>query len=105
VYATPAIPPATPWLDAAPPPAPTLAVTTSGTALTVAITPGAGEGAYRWLVRWRDGTTWRQRVYPSTLRSVALTAPAGVSAVDGIVVNALDAVWNASADAVWRPGS
>ena len=105
VYATPAIPPATPWLDAAPPPAPTLAVTTSGTALTVAITPGAGEGAYRWLVRWRDGTTWRQRVYPATQRSVALTAPAGVSAVDGIVVNALDAVWNASADAVWRPGS
>jgi hypothetical protein len=56
-------------------------------------------------VRWRDGTTWRQRVYPATQRSVALTAPAGVSAVDGIVVNALDAVWNASADAVWRPGS
>ncbi|MBU6366387.1 MAG: family 10 glycosylhydrolase [Gemmatimonadetes bacterium] len=105
VYATPAIPPATPWLDAAAPPAPTVAVTNTGTALSVAITPAAGEAAVRWLVRWRDGTTWRQRVYPATLRTVAVTAPTGAAAVDGVVVNALDATWNASADAVWRPGS
>lgn len=98
LYATGAIPPASPWLDAAPPAAPAVSVVTGATAHTVTLTSGSSD-TWLYLVRWRANTTWRQRLVPVTLRTVDVPS----SGVDGIVVNAVDRAGNASADAVWRP--
>lgn len=97
LYAERAIPPATTWLDAAAPAVPTLAVTGTPGALTVSTT--VDPDAYWWLVRWRAGAVWDQRLVPVTEPSVAIAT----LGVDAVVVHAVDRVGNASAPAVWRP--
>ena len=91
-YATPALVPATPWLDDQPPPAPGLRL--AGT--RVAIEPGAGEAAARWAVWRRVGGTWVFAVLPAAQRSFALD---GAGAV---VVSAVDRVGNVSARTALR---
>ena len=98
LYANGAIPPASPWLDAAPPSAPTLSVVAGATTHTVSLASGSSD-TWWYLVRWRANGSWRQRLVPVTQRTVDVPA----SGVDGIVANALDRAGNASADAVWRP--
>ncbi|MFN5582741.1 glycoside hydrolase family 10 protein, partial [Gemmatimonas sp.] len=97
LYAGGAIPPATTWLDGSAPAALALTVVPSGSSLQV--TTSASGDAWWWLLRWRVNGAWRQRLVPSTQRTVDIAA----SGVDGVVVNAVDRVGNASADAVWRP--
>jgi uncharacterized lipoprotein YddW (UPF0748 family) len=98
LYANGAIPPASPWLDAAPPPVPAVAVAVGSTAYTVTLTGGSSD-TWWYLVRWRASGTWRQRLVPVTQRVVDMPA----SGVDGIVVNAVDRAGNASGEAIWRP--
>ena len=98
LYANGAIPPASAWLDAAPPAAPAVSVVTGATAHTVTLTSGSSD-SWWYLVRWRANNAWRQRLVPVTQRTVDVPA----SGVDGIVVNAVDRAGNASADVVWRP--
>jgi hypothetical protein len=50
------------------------------------------------LLRWRVNGEWRQRVIASVQRAADIPA----ANVDGVVLNALDKVGNASADVVWR---
>lgn len=84
-YATPALVPATPWLDDRPPPAPRLRL--AGT--EVAIEPGAGEAAARWALWRRIDGRWRFDVLPGArLRFDAAGA-------DAVVVSAVDRVGNA----------
>lgn len=95
-FADGALPPATTWLDAGPPPAPGVTVVESQGELDVVIT---GSDARWWLVRWRTRGRWSQRLLPASQRTFVTDA----SGVDAVVVNAIDRVGNASEDARWRP--
>jgi uncharacterized lipoprotein YddW (UPF0748 family) len=94
LYRVRAIPPASPWLDGAPPAAPSLAVAGGG-ALT--LTPGLGETPRWWVLRIFSGTSWTTRVVFGAERSVAL--PNGATRV---IVNAVDPAGNLSGLAEWR---
>ena len=99
VYGAPALPPPSTWLDNTPPAAPSVAVTAVGSSLRVSITP-IGSDLLAWhLVRWRTNGAWAQKTLSSASRSIDVTA----AGVDGVVVNAIDRVGNASVDVVWRP--
>lgn len=99
LYAEPAIPPATTWLDAVAPAEPTSA-TVTGTPGALAIPPAGVPDAYWWLVRWRANGQWGQRLVRANVPSIALNA----MEVDGIVVDAIgNEVGNASPPVVWRP--
>jgi uncharacterized lipoprotein YddW (UPF0748 family) len=104
VYREPAVPPATPWLDATPPARPTIHVAESagqGGERVYTVTPGAADADVRWwVVRWRGGGVWSQRVVRGTEPAVAVSSPAPV---DVIALHAADRVWNAGEPAVWRP--
>jgi len=99
VFATRALPPATHWLDAVAPPAPTMIVTSTGAVLRVSITPVTSEPLSWYLIRWRTNGAWSQRLQ----RVSALTADVPSAGTDGVVINAIDKVGNASTDVVWRP--
>jgi uncharacterized lipoprotein YddW (UPF0748 family) len=92
-YRTRAILPASTWLDATPPSAPSVAV--SGSALT--LTPGAGQPARWWVLRSHTTSAWTTRVIFAAERSIALEA-----GVDRALVNAVDQAGNVSAPAEWR---
>ena len=93
VYREAALVPASPWLDATPPGAPTLSI--SGNA--VQITPASGEPARWWAVRQRAGGAWTTRVLFGDQRAVAIDA-----SVDRVLVQAVDQAGNLSAAAEWR---
>ena len=93
LYRVRAIPPASPWLDAAQPSAPT--ITVAGGTLT--LTPGAGEAPRWWVLRLFTGTAWATRVVFAAERTVTL--PNGAARV---IVNASDDTGNISAPAEWR---
>lgn len=99
VYAARAVPPATTWLDGTAPPAPSVAVTSLGGVWRASITAAGGEPLSWYLIRWRSNGVWSQRLQPAT----TLTADVPTAGTDGVVVNAIDRVGNASADVVWRP--
>jgi hypothetical protein len=61
------------------------------------ITPGAGEPARWWAVRWRTSGTWTSRVLFAAERAVNLG-----SEVDRVLVQAVDQAGNLSAAAEWR---
>lgn len=97
-YAALALPPATTWLDAAPPAAPTLQVAHSGSGVTATI--GGVADARWWLVRWRiGGTTWQAQLVPASTSSVTIAA----TDVDGVVATAIDRAGNAGVGTVWQP--
>lgn len=97
VYASGAIVPASPWLDGTAPTAPSIAVSTSGSNLLVTML-GSSSDVRWWLVRWRIGTTWAQKLLSANV--AATTAPSVLA--DAVVVNAIDKAGNASLDAVWK---
>lgn len=105
VFASAALVPASPWLDAIAPAQPLVAVASAGngTALRLTIAAGAADELSWWLVRWRNGTTWSQRLVPASTVTVDVAASNAGSATNAIVVNALDRAGNASTEAVWRP--
>ncbi|MCC6241767.1 MAG: family 10 glycosylhydrolase [Gemmatimonadaceae bacterium] len=99
----PAIPPASPWLDAAAPGAPTLSVTTgSGGTYLLQITDAASEPLSWWVIRWRNGTTWSQKFVDAAQRTHGIPTSTAAGATNAIVVNAIDQVGNSSTDAIWR---
>ncbi len=98
-YASRALPPATTWLDATPPTAPSIIVTSLGGMLRVSIAAATGEPLAWHLVRWRNNGVWTQKL----LRATVATVDVPLSGTDGVVVNAIDRVGNASIDVVWRP--
>jgi uncharacterized lipoprotein YddW (UPF0748 family) len=92
LYGTRALVPAYPWLDSAAPPAPAVSVT----ARTITITPGAGEAARWWYLRYRSGGSWATRVLFGEQRSFSAT-----DNVERVLVNAVDAAGNSSSAASW----
>jgi uncharacterized lipoprotein YddW (UPF0748 family) len=92
LYAMRAVVPASPWLDATPPPAPSIAVA----GRTVTIAPAAGKPARWWIVRWRGGGRWHVTQLFGDQRSLVATDD-----VERVIVNAIDGAGNASGDARW----
>lgn len=86
-YAEPALAPATPWLDAMPPPAPKLKTQPDG---RVQIVPGQGEAAAKYAVWRRHGAQWRFSVQPAGEPLVA------AHGADAVVVSAVDRTGNES---------
>lgn len=93
-YKTPALVPASPWLDASAPPAPS--VTVQSGALT--ITAAAGETPRWWVVRMHRSTGgW------STLIRFADATPVALdNSVDRVVAQAVDQAGNISGNTEWR---
>lgn len=92
LYAGRAVVPAMPWLDAAPPGTPSIAVN----GRSVRISPAAGEAARWWYVRWRSGSGWTTRVIFGDQRSLTLEP-----APNRVMVNAVDRAGNVSSAATW----
>ena len=86
-YAAPALAPATPWLDATPPPAPKLKPQPDG---RVQIVPGQGEAAAKYAVWRRHGAQWRFSVQPAGEPLVA------ANGAEAVVVSAVDRTGNES---------
>jgi uncharacterized lipoprotein YddW (UPF0748 family) len=93
LYATPALVPASPWLDSTPPPTPLVSV--SGR--TVQMTPGAGEAPRWWVVRSRANGAWSTRVLFGELRTLTLGQDA-----DRALLTAVDQAGNVSSSAAWQ---
>lgn len=101
-FTLPAIVPATPWLDAQAPNAPTVNGETLGQGLRITWTPGAGEAAAWWLVRWRQRAGWKSRVVWGTARSLDVLVADPTDRPDRAAVAALDRVMNLSPDGRWN---
>jgi uncharacterized lipoprotein YddW (UPF0748 family) len=97
LYAEPALVPATPWLDSAPPPVP--ALHHDAPAGRVVVTAAVGETPARYAVWRRHGATWRLALQPADENTVSLAADPALGAVDAVAVLALDRLGNASAPA------
>ena len=103
LFREPAVVPATPWLDDAPPATPRVIVAEGvapggGREWTLALGPGEAQLRW-WVVRWRvAGGAWGVRVLPGTERAHTLRPGAGV---ERIAVHAADGAWNLSAPVVW----
>ncbi|MEP6732605.1 MAG: family 10 glycosylhydrolase [bacterium] len=93
LYASRALVPASPWLDATPPSTPAVSVTTRVAQLTA----GAGDSPRWWVIRERDNGKWTTRILFGDQRSVTLDASA-----DRVLVNAVDQAGNVSEAAIWH---
>lgn len=104
VNTTGAVVPATTWLDATRPAAPAYSVSAPVSGVrTVSITGTAPANTRWWLVRWRDGTTWRSRQVPASVRLINVPPALDGQPVRVIVVNALSHAGVESAPSRWTP--
>jgi uncharacterized lipoprotein YddW (UPF0748 family) len=95
--------PASPWLDATAPTAPTLTVTTGNQSMHVAWTPTGSEAARWFLVQWHTGGgLWLSRTVWGGDRSTSLSFSGTTDRPDVIAVGALDAAMNLSSLAIWK---
>ena len=103
LYAEPALVPASPWLDATPPPRPTATIVVSAATGEpyVRLVPGKGEAPWLWVVRTLQGGRWSTEILPNAVRSHRLGV-AGGGEIERVVVNAVDRTGNLSAAAVAR---
>ncbi|MEO5902538.1 MAG: family 10 glycosylhydrolase, partial [Gemmatimonadaceae bacterium] len=94
LYKDAALVPASPWLDAVPPNAPSISVAND----VVQITPSPGEAARWFVLRSHAAGAWTTRILFGTERSASLT-----SGTDRVIVQAVDQAGNASvASAEWK---
>ena len=94
VFRSPALVPASPWLDAVAPATPTLTMS-SGSVLL--LTPGSSEGPRWWVLRTHSGTTWKTQILFGTARNVMVD-----TSTDHAFLNAVDQAGNLSGAAEWR---
>jgi uncharacterized lipoprotein YddW (UPF0748 family) len=98
-YATPALVPASPWLERGTPDAPLvdLKPQPNGAFELILSTPHTGKPVVRWAVWLRFGDQWDFQVCIQPLLAIAGTKPqANGAPITGIVVSALDRVGNES---------
>jgi uncharacterized lipoprotein YddW (UPF0748 family) len=93
LYKTAALVPASTWLDATPPAAPTITVSNG----TVQITPGTGEATRWWGVRVHSASGWTTRVLFGSDRTISVDG-----GTDRVLVQAVDQAGNLSTAAEWR---
>ncbi|MCX5760892.1 MAG: family 10 glycosylhydrolase [Gemmatimonadetes bacterium] len=101
-YASAAVVPATPWLDATAPSAPGLTVTVQSNAMRALWTPSGTEAARWWLVQWRTATAWNARIVWGGDRSLDIGFTGSADRADVVVIAALDAAMNSSSATIWR---
>ncbi|MBU6367567.1 MAG: family 10 glycosylhydrolase [Gemmatimonadetes bacterium] len=101
-YATPALPPATPWLRVPPPAVPRARLAPTGDGWCVAFTTPAARAPRQWVVRTRTAGGWGTEVLPGTVRSVTLP-PDAASPV--VVVSALNRAGVEGKPLILRPDS
>jgi hypothetical protein len=94
--------PASPWLDATAPAAPTVTATVSSSAIRAQWTPGGTEAARWWLVQWRAGGTWNGRMVWGADRSLDIPFTGTPDRADVVAISALDQAMNLSPHSVWR---
>lgn len=92
LYASPALVPAVPWLDATAPQTPSMNVT----GRVLQLTPGPGEAPRWWVVRTRASGVWTTRILFGDQRSLTL----GVTP-ERVLLTAVDQAGNASGTAAW----
>ena len=100
-FSSTALIPASTWLDAQMPTAPTFSVVSTPSVLRSTIV-GGGKPLAWWAVRWRNGVSWTMRVVPATSSVVDVPTTVFGLPTDAIVVHAVDRVGNASEGTVWR---
>jgi len=98
-YRTPALVPASPWLDDQAPWKPLVQVHASGDGIHATWSVGWGERPWLWAVWEKHGDEWRFHVYPANIHSADF---AGASA---ICVSAVDRCGNESPRQIARPSS
>jgi uncharacterized lipoprotein YddW (UPF0748 family) len=93
-YATPALVPASPWLDANPPAKPEASLTTNPStgAKTLTWKPADEADVFRWAVYTRKDGQWSTQIYPASKRTLLL----GAAAPDAIEIAAVDRTGNES---------
>ena len=99
VYAEPAVVPPSPWLDAAPPPAPRVSVERRGAGVEASFAPRPGETVRQWVVRTERAGAWSWDVAPGDQRTLPVAAGA-----TRVAVSALDRAGNESPAAVVEVG-
>lgn len=88
-YATPALPPATPWLQAPPPPVPVPQVVRVSGATHLRLSPQGRLAPWQWIVRLRTDTAWITMIVPGATSRWAI--PEGIAATT-VTVSALNRV-------------
>ena len=101
-YAEAALVPASPWLDAEGPLAPTVAVRGTGGARWLTL-GRAGEPVRTWIVRERRGGEWEVRLVPGRRLTYTLHADAPHGLPDLVVVSAVDRAGNEGAPTAIEP--
>ena len=106
LYREPALPPATPWLDAVAPARPKARVRTGPDGRPVLeLSRGGREVPWLWVVRERVAGDWITSIIPGD-RATHLVAPGdSLSAGGEVLVNAVDRLGNLSPPAQLRPAS
>ena len=95
-YATPALVPPSPWIDAEAPGAPDVAASRAANGgVTIELTPAAGKATARWAIWARAGGAWRFQVAPSMPRRIDVPGGNG-HGIDRVVVSAVDRLGNES---------
>jgi len=92
VYKSPALVPGSSWLDATPPGAPNITVSTG----RIDIVPAGGEPARWWVVRVHTAAGWKTSVVFAEQRAILIDA-----GVDRVLVQAADQAGNLGASAEW----
>jgi uncharacterized lipoprotein YddW (UPF0748 family) len=98
-YATRALVPASPWLDSIPPSMP---IVRSGRdagsgALRLTLQPQGAEPTWLWVIRSRANGQWTTDIVPGFTRTYTFALSLGPSAVETVVVTAVDRTGNESA--------
>jgi uncharacterized lipoprotein YddW (UPF0748 family) len=105
LYREPALIPAMPWLDKAPPARPVASATRDSTVaegeIEVRFAPAARDAVARWVVNWRADGEWGSRILPGGERRAILVGDR--NAIDLVAVSAVDRNGNISIPAVTRP--
>ena len=97
LYAEPALVPASPWLDQAPPGRPLVTAMNGGGTVKLSWTPTGQKTVTRWMVQFKLNDTWRTEIFPGAVRRSSCTSQGTIQAV---AVTAIDRCGNASAPAV-----
>jgi uncharacterized lipoprotein YddW (UPF0748 family) len=97
-YSSPALVPASPWLDSIAPAKPLawLARDAATKAITVTIQPSSSEKAWLWVLRYRYGPDWSTMILPGTQSVHMFDGGAASNAPDQVVVSQVDRTGNES---------
>ncbi len=104
-YASPALVPASPWLDDDAPGRPLVAAQKRDTSLTLTLTPSEDEPVQWWVVQWRRDAEWEHTILPGSQSSYTLPIPGDRTSIEAVAVSAVDRFGNMSPPAAPRHSS